>query len=140
MYFNSKFIISMKTLVLVRGIPGAGKTTFAQFLSQEIPVISADDYFYDKDKKYLFNIEELNRAHMCSQLCAETMMEKNINKICVANTFTTQKEMQPYFDLANKYGYRVFSIIIENRHGNSSIHNVPDETIINMKKRFNITL
>ena len=129
----------MKTLILVRGLPGAGKTSFAEFLSQDIPVVSADDYFYDKGE-YKFKIEELGQAHKYAQLCALTMMEKGISKICVANTFTTEKEMKPYFEMAEMCGYKVFSIIVENRHGNSSIHNVPDETIVAMKNRFTINL
>lgn len=128
-----------KTLILVRGIPGSGKTTFAEIISGNVPVVSADDYFYENGK-YLFNPDELGNAHKYCQLSTLTMMEKGFEKICVANTFTTQKEMNPYFDMANDYGYRIFSIIVENRHGNLSIHNVPDETIINMKKRFNISL
>jgi hypothetical protein len=29
---------------------------------------------------------------------------------------------------------------VENRHGNSSVHNVPEETIEKMKKRFEIKI
>jgi hypothetical protein len=58
----------------------------------------------------------------------------------VSNTFTQEWEMQPYFDLAEKYGYMVFSIIVENRHGGSNQHGVPAEAIQRMKDRFNVKL
>ena len=61
-------------------------------------------------------------------------------EIVVSNTSTTEKELQPYLDLATKYDYKVVSLIVENRHGNSSVHNVPDETIDKMRNRFNIKL
>jgi hypothetical protein len=48
--------------------------------------------------------------------------------------------MKDYFDLANTYGYKIVSLIIENRHGNKSIHNVPEETMDKMKNRFEIKL
>jgi hypothetical protein len=48
--------------------------------------------------------------------------------------------MQPYYDLAKKYGYTVFSIIVENRHGSTSIHNVPEGSIDQMRRRFDIKL
>lgn len=48
-------------------------------------------------------------------------------KIIVSNTTTTEKELKPYIDLAEEYGYKVVSLIVENRHGNDSIHNVPQE-------------
>jgi hypothetical protein len=48
--------------------------------------------------------------------------------------------MQPYFDLAEKYGYRVYSLIVENRHGGVNEHGVPEEKLVQMKKRFEIQL
>ena len=60
--------------------------------------------------------------------------------IVVSNTFTTEKEMKPYYKLAEQYGYRVHSLIVENRHGGINEHNVPDETLEKMKKRFEIKL
>jgi hypothetical protein len=48
--------------------------------------------------------------------------------------------MQAYYDLAEKYEYRVFSIVIENRHGNKNLHGVPDDTLKRMKDRFQILL
>ena len=61
-------------------------------------------------------------------------------EIVVSNTSTTEKEMQPYIDLAKKYDYKVTSLIVENRHGGKSIHSVPEETIEKMKQRFEIKL
>ena len=49
-------------------------------------------------------------------------------KVVVSNTFTTEREMKPYLNLAEKYGYTVFTVIVENRHGNKDVHNVPEET------------
>jgi phenolic acid decarboxylase len=58
----------------------------------------------------------------------------------VANTFTEEWEMETYYEMANRYKYRVHSIIVENRHGNTNIHNVPSEKIEQMKNRFEIKL
>lgn len=67
-------------------------------------------------------------------------MKIGASKIVVANTNTTEKEMQPYFDMAKQYGYRTFFIIVENRHGNTSVHNVPEESLQKMRDRFSIKL
>ena len=61
-------------------------------------------------------------------------------EIAVSNTFTQEWEMQNYISLAEQYNYRVFSIIVENRHGNKNLHGVPDDTIKKMKDRFQISL
>ena len=67
-------------------------------------------------------------------------MEQEYIEIVVSNTSTTQKELQPYIDLANEYSYNIVSLIVENRHGNKNEHGVPDETLEVMKKRFDISL
>jgi hypothetical protein len=48
--------------------------------------------------------------------------------------------MKPYFGLAESYGYRVYSLIVENRHGGVNEHGVPADKLEQMKNRFNIKL
>jgi hypothetical protein len=48
--------------------------------------------------------------------------------------------MQPYFDLAKKYGYKVITLIVENRNNTKSVHSVPEASIEKMKNRFEICL
>lgn len=67
-------------------------------------------------------------------------MESSIPKIAVSNTFTQEWEMEPYFELAKKYGYVVFTVVVENRHGGKNLHNVPEDKIQMMKDRFEISL
>jgi hypothetical protein len=43
-------------------------------------------------------------------------------------------------DLAKAYDYNVVSLIVENRHGNKSVHGVAEETMDKMEKRFEIKL
>jgi malonyl CoA-acyl carrier protein transacylase len=56
------------------------------------------------------------------------------------NTFTREWEFEDYIKLAKQNGYRVHSIIVENRHDGKSVHGVPDETIQKMKDRFEVKL
>jgi predicted kinase len=128
----------MKTLYIIRGCPGSGKSTLAQekFLNN----FEADMYHYDKDGNYNFDISKLGEAHKWCQNQVETLMKVNEEEITVSNTSTTEKELKPYMDLAEKYGYRVISLIVENRHGGKNIHGVPSETLTKMKERFNIKL
>jgi hypothetical protein len=48
--------------------------------------------------------------------------------------------MQPYYDLAEKHGYRVYSLVVENRHGGLNKHNVPEESMVKMENRFEFKL
>ena len=130
----------MKTLILFRGLPGAGKTDLANKLCDI--VYAADDYF-TVDGEYKFNLNLLTEAHEACQNNVADAMNNSINIVGVANTFTTEKEMKPYEDLASFYNYRIYHIIVENRRGTSeecNIHSVPVETIQRMRNRFSVKL
>jgi len=135
-----------KVLILVRGLPGSGKSTFANLIWSDYAIYEADKFFYDKEGNYNFDPTKLREAHEWCRNQVETCMKDNQGnpqfypEIAVSNTFTQEWEMKNYFDLAEKYGYTVFSIIVENRHNNKSIHNVPDETMDKMRNRFEIKL
>lgn len=126
-----------KVLFLVRGIPGSGKSTLASFLSSKH--VEADMYFMSSGE-YKFDATKIKYAHKWCQDTCEDMMKWNEPKIVVSNTFTKESEMDIYFKLAEQYGYKVFSLIVENRHGNQSVHEVPDQTIENMKNRFEVKI
>ena len=128
----------MRKLILARGLPGSGKTTFAESICKT--VYSADQFFETADGTYNFDANKLGVAHAMCQKNTELAMARGEETICVANTFTTTRELKPYFDLAEKYGYIVFSVIVENRHGGINVHNVPEETMEKMRNRFNIQL
>jgi len=135
-----------KVLVLLRGLPGSGKTSFANFIWSSYAVCEADKFFYDKESNYNFDATKLKEAHEWCRNEVETRMQDNQNnpqyypEIVVSNTFTQEWEMEAYFDLAKKYDYRVVSLIVENRHGNSNIHGVPDDVLNKMRNRFSIKL
>jgi hypothetical protein len=136
-------------LILVRHLPGAGSSTFASNIQAvysqagiSLKVHSADDYFYENGQIYMeyeFDASKLYLAHM-ECLCrtrADLILKKDV---IVTNTFTTEKELSPYLELAKELDVQLISLILENRHGNSSIHNVSEETIEKMESRFVIKL
>lgn len=133
----------MKELFIIRGIPGSGKSTLAKAIGGIH--VEADQYFTDKDGNYNWEAKHVQNAHNYCQSQVEAWMstdgsQVNNNRIVVSNTFTREWEMEPYFKLAEKYGYRVYTLISENRHGGTNIHNVPEETLTNMRNRFEIKL
>jgi predicted kinase len=126
----------MKELYLLRGLPGAGKSTLARSIGGMH--IEADRYFM-YEGKYEFDASKLKEAHAWCQNAVRVWMRSQ-DKITVSNTFTQEWEMQPYFDLAKEHGYRVYSLIVENRHGGVNEHGVPEEKLVQMKKRFEVKL
>ncbi len=102
-------------------------------------------YFTNENGQYLFDASKLRKAHSWCQAEVENAMILNhtigVNeRIAVSNTFTQSWEMDHYFKLAETYGYRVFSIIVENRHGGENLHRVPEDKIEAMRERFEFKL
>ena len=127
----------MKELFLLRGLPGSGKSTLAKSLGG---VYIEADMFFMKDGEYKFDPTMIKHAHNWVHDVVETWMGDSIEKIFVSNTFTQEWEMDFYYKLAETYGYRVYSLIVENRHGGVNEHGVPDDKLKQMKDRFQIKL
>lgn len=126
----------MPDLILLRGLPGAGKSTLAEALSY--PSYEADDWFHlFNDGK--FDGALLGAAHAWCQEQTRMSLKAGYSVI-VSNTSTAEWEVDVYSKLADECGARLISLIVENRHGGESIHNVPSSTIDKMRERFSVKL
>ena len=77
-------------LVLIRGLPGSGKSTKAKKLAPNENIFEADQFFIDKKTgEYKFKPEFIHLAHQQCQNKTIAAMEKEISPIVVSNTFTT---------------------------------------------------
>ena len=135
----------MKTMYILRGLPGSGKSTFAKSIAKPWQIFEADQFFMNNGN-YEFDATKLKDAHQdCKDRVRNAMRPSLLrgllyNTIVVSNTFTQEWEMKFYRVIAKKYGYRIFYVIIENRHGNTNEHGVPEDKIQIMKDRFVISL
>jgi hypothetical protein len=94
----------------------------------------------DEDGIYRFDAARIQEAHArCLDQCGIYMLAQH-QTIVVSNTFVKDRELQSYYDLGSKHNYQVTSLIIENRHGSDSIHDVPIDVIQRMKSNFSIRL
>jgi predicted kinase len=132
----------MKELFLLRGLPGSGKSTLAKMLvgDKDYCHKEADMFFVDGDGNYNFKPSKIKQAHKWCQEEIEFVMKYAHSPVVVSNTFTQEWEMEEYYKLAERYGYRVHSLIVENRHGGINEHNVPEEKLEQMKTRFEVKL
>lgn len=133
----------MSELIILRGLPGAGKSTLAQLISEEnkYPVFSIDDYFTQPESgEYHFDFQKNHLAYrQCEEHTLHAMQRKE-KKIILHNTFTLEWEMEPYFKMAAENGYRVHVLTVENRHHGKNIHDIPDEQIVKMAEKYKVVL
>uniref|UniRef100_A0A8B9G9U1 NEDD4-binding protein 2-like 2 n=1 Tax=Amazona collaria TaxID=241587 RepID=A0A8B9G9U1_9PSIT len=100
---------SQKLLLILRGLPGSGKTTLSRVLlgeSHDGIVFSTDDYFRQHDG-YTYNAAQLGDAHDWNQKRAKQAMEQGKSPVIIDNTNTQAWEMKPYVEVALEKGYRV---------------------------------
>ena len=124
----------MKQLVILRGLPGSGKSTVAQKIvehAQNAVICSADHYFM-KDGKYDFNAAELPQAHADCQMSANRAMANGRNPVVIDNTNIKCSHMQPYIEMAERYDYVVVVWPVGGQRANDveeymarQIHGVP---------------
>jgi predicted kinase len=124
--------VVMKTLYIIRGLPGSGKSTWAR-TQLHIKPFEADDFFMI-DGVYRYQADMVPRAHEFCQRRCEAAMRRGQEVIAVANTFTRKWEYSRYLELAEKYDYEVVVHTCKGQYKN--IHNVPDDAIAKMRERF----
>lgn len=120
-------------LYIIRGIPGSGKTTLAKKLAPDSNY-AADDYFYDSEGNYKFDVTKLDAAHKWCYKSVENAMINGVPVIAVNNTFVRKWEYADYIEMAEKLGYRPVEIICRGNFG--SVHNVPSAKIKSMAQNF----
>lgn len=131
------------SLILLRGLPGSGKTTLAKILSENntYPVFSVDDYFTNKKTgEYIFNFQDNHLAYKQCEELTKDAMQQQLSKIFVHNTFTIDWELEAYFKLASKFNYNLFVVTVENYHHNKNTHEVSDEQLQKMAEKYKVKL
>lgn len=122
-------------LTLIRGLPGSGKSTLAKKLAStdDGEHFEADMYFMTSSGEYVFDAQRLRHAHVWCQTETFDCLSFGAS-VYVSNTFTTIKELRPYFDLALEFDITPTVITMNNQWGN--VHDVPEDKLKAMKQRF----
>lgn len=126
----------MTSLYIIRGVPGAGKTTLGRRLKAGglvRYVYSADDWMVDADGDYLFNPRNLGKCHELCKDATEAALSEG-ESVAVCNTFTRVWEVQPYVDIANLMDCALYVLRCEGNFEN--VHGVPRGKVNEMRARF----
>ena len=122
----------MAHLLIIRGLPGSGKSTFAKMLNRAH--YEADQFFTDPSTgEYRFDATKLGAAHRTCMQNVFDALDLDLD-VTVANTFTTLQEMRPYIHFCNDNDHTFTVIKCEGSYG--SVHNVPEEAMCRMRARW----
>lgn len=122
----------MASMILVRGLPGSGKSTVAKNLIGFYQHIETD-MFWMVNGEYKFDFNRLGEAHAWCLSQTRDMLVRGWSPV-VSNTFTTVKEIRPYFELAKEFD--IVPQVITCQSGFKNVHDVPEATLAKMKARF----
>jgi len=112
-------------IVLIRGLPGSGKTTLANSMNSYRHLEA--DQFLEVNGEYVYDASKVKLAHDWCVSTAKECLEQGLN-VVVSNTFVRLWEMQRYID--HGFPFR----IIEMKEKYQNIHGVPQEKIDLMAK------
>jgi len=136
----------VKKLIIMRGIPGSGKTTKANELMKASPDsvrCSADDFpGYYLNGSYKWSAEACSSAHSYCKSKFKYYLSLETNLIIIDNTNILKRDYKFYKDEAIKNGYKVeiceipFDKTQASVYAMRNLHNVSEEKIIQMMEKY----
>ncbi len=133
----------MKKIVLIRGLPGSGKSSYAQKLKEKGALIFNNDELLTANGIYKWDAELALMAHFLNQKRVCQAMREGKEFIVVDNTNILPYHMAPYIRLAHhyKYEYELFemdtpwALDIEELEKKNT-HDVPLSVLDEMRKQY----
>lgn len=150
-----EFVKSVKRgdVIVLQGIPGSGKTTLANKISNHLPLgdmvmqYSADQYMINpKTGKYEFDRSKLGLCHnKCLGAFLRCLYRDSANTatLVVDNTNTTNLEIAPYIAAAAAFSRNAYVATIDAElvtAANRQVHGVPNKQIAFMLERMYYSL
>ncbi len=121
----------MQHVVILRGAPGSGKSTYAKKKYPNYTIVSADDYMMENDE-YVFHPSKLQDAHNACKREFLHALELG-EDIVVDNTNILATNVAFYAEAALAYGAKLDILTLDIRDceiaANRNIHGVPPHKV-----------
>lgn len=127
-------------LYIVRGLPGAGKTTWCEnrMKGKNAALWEADKFFESPTGDYKWNGHMLTYAHPWCYNSTIYSLYHGVEHVFVANTFVVFSQVEKYLDLLDKFkGLHCDLVTVRTQFQN--IHGVTDGHLEAMKRKWEET-
>lgn len=126
-------------LYVMRGVPGAGKSTFLSKIQYPpVTVCSADHHFIQADGSYVFDGTQLSVAHGNCFRQFSNLLEAGTSPLAVDNTNRNWKAMARYVEAGLAAGYDVEVVDLQTPYmvaAARNVHGVPEESVLRMDRQ-----
>ena len=131
----------MKLAVIMRGLPGSGKSTRARLIAGRNGIIcAADDFFLEEDGETNFSGPMVPEAHAGNVLAFQCALMLGVEIVVCDNTNIKHEEYEPYVRMAEEAGYKVAIIAMPHpspeEMAERNTHGVPGCTLNKMFSRW----
>ena len=103
----------LKTVVILRGIPGSGKSSFVKMISMchdDTVIHEIDDLHKDAQGKFFWDEANAERLYTLNFANFVISCSKGRQLIIFDAINIEVKDFQHYVDIAEKYGYKVYVV------------------------------
>lgn len=121
-----------KTLIIIRGLPGAGKTTLAELIANLCPgaaLCSEDEFWTDANGDYHFDPNTREKAFIALVNNTVNAMHKGVKCIVIHTADLSMNSPDWYVILSTAHicDYQIFPLLLQRNTSNPpSIHNVSE--------------
>lgn len=141
---------NVKVMVLMRGLPGCGKSTkvkeliaATEKLNGARPVAFSADHYFETPSGYQYNVKKLGEAHNWAYKATEAALLAFQSPVFIDNTNTEEFEILNYYNLAYHNWYKFYVLEPEtewafdvDQLARKTLHNVPREKLARMLNKY----